>query len=490
MIPVAAYCRVSTDSSDQAGSFENQQRYFREHIRRQPEWTLHRIYADEGVTGTSTKNRSAFHQMLRDAQSGCFHLLLTKEVSRFSRNILDTIAYTRKLRQYGVGVLFLTDGINTLDPDAELRLSIMASLAQEESRKTSLRVKWGQLRRMEQGVVFGHAPLGYTLNGGMLQIEPEGAALVRLIFHKYGVEKKGADTIARELRSAGHGGWSSGGIRKILQNEKYVGDLVQKKTITPDYLTHARRKNHGEEPLVTLHEHHEAIISRALWDDVQMERKRRSPAPVRRRTSRHPLSGKIRCGECGASFAARTKTRPDGSSYLRWRCGNASAGKGCTVGCLLRDDLAFDMVRQVFTSLAPDTQAAAAELTERICAALSGAVSDASPALARELRRLSSRQDAALDAFLSGELSRDEFHRVRTRYDEQRRDLQSRLSRQTDKSEIPPDLPETIGTITNCGNGCGAFLRHLLDSITVYRDRRVEIRLHLLPGVWQFELHP
>ena len=156
----ACYCRVSTDKADQANSFAAQQRYFSEYICRQPDWTLYQIYADEGVTGTSTKNRVRFQQMIDDAVAGNFQLILTKEVSRFSRNILDTIRYTRLLKAAGVGVLFMNDGIYTMDPDAELRLSIMASIAQEESRKTSDRVKWGQTRQMERGIVFGPSPLG------------------------------------------------------------------------------------------------------------------------------------------------------------------------------------------------------------------------------------------------------------------------------------------------------------------------------------------
>ena len=161
MIKVASYCRVSTDHEDQANSFAAQQRYFKEYIHRQPDWELYGIYADEGITGTSTKKRAQFNRMIHDAYSGKFQLILTKEVSRFSRNILDTISYTRELKALGVGVLFVNDGINTLEPDAELRLSIMASIAQEESRKTSSRVKWGQTRQMERGVVFGRSMLGY-----------------------------------------------------------------------------------------------------------------------------------------------------------------------------------------------------------------------------------------------------------------------------------------------------------------------------------------
>lgn len=224
MIKAAAYCRVSTDRDDQANSFESQQRYFKEYIGRQPDWELYQIYADEGITGTSTKKRAAFNRMIADAHQGKFQLILTKEVSRFSRNILDTISYTRELKALGVGVVFMNDGISTLEPDAELRLSIMGSIAQEESRKTSARVKWGQTRQMERGVVFGRSLLGYDVRNGSLTINPEGAEIVRLIFYKYGVEKKGTTVIARELREAGcrtqNGSvkWAPGHIVKILKN--------------------------------------------------------------------------------------------------------------------------------------------------------------------------------------------------------------------------------------------------------------------------------
>ena len=204
MIKVASYCRVSTDKDDQANSFESQQRYFKDYIDRQPDWELYEIYADKGITGTSTKKRVKFNQMINDAHMGKFNIIITKEVSRFSRNILDTISYTRELKALGVYVIFLNDCIATSDADAELKLSIMGSLAQEESRKTSARVKWGQARRMEQGVVFGRSMLGYDVKDGKMTLNPEGAEIVKLIFHKYGNEKKGTSVIARELREAGY----------------------------------------------------------------------------------------------------------------------------------------------------------------------------------------------------------------------------------------------------------------------------------------------
>ena len=150
---VAAYCRVSTDKDDQVNSLESQKKYFREYIERNPFWELSEVYVDEGISGTNTKKRHAFNKLMADAQNKKFDLVVTKEISRFARNTLDSVYYTRELKKHGVGVVFLNDNINTLEPDAELRLTIMSGIAQEESRKTSDRVKWGQKRRMEQGVV-------------------------------------------------------------------------------------------------------------------------------------------------------------------------------------------------------------------------------------------------------------------------------------------------------------------------------------------------
>ena len=239
---VAAYCRVSTDSADQANSFESQKRYFALYIERNPEWRLYEIYADEGITGTNTKKRKAFQRMIEDAKKGCFDLILTKEISRFARNILDSIYYTRELKRHGVGVLFMNDNIYTMDGDAELRLAILSSIAQEESRKTSERVKWGQKRRMEMGIVFGSSMLGYDVRGGNLYINEDGAAVVRSIFHKFTEEGKGTHLIAKELDEEGikpmrAKNWNSSVVLRILKNEKYCGDLVQKKTYTPDYLS-------------------------------------------------------------------------------------------------------------------------------------------------------------------------------------------------------------------------------------------------------------
>ncbi len=517
MLKVASYCRVSTDRDDQANSFESQQRYFKEYIARQPNWELYEVYADEGITGTSTKKRAAFNRMIADAHSRKFQLILTKEVSRFSRNILDTITYTRELKALGVGVLFMNDGISTLEPDAELRLSIMGSIAQEESRKTSTRVKWGQTRRMEQGIVFGRSLLGYDVKDGCLTINRSGAEIVRLIFYKYGVEKKGTTVIARELREAGyrtHSGnvnWSNTHIVKILKNEKYVGDLVQKKTITPDYLSHAKKYNHGEEELVAIRSHHEPIIDRELWDTVQRELKKRNRNGElgAGHSNRYVFSGKIKCGECGASFVSRKKTRKDGSLYKRWSCYTAtSEGRkridiqgnevGCDVGKLLREELALEILQQSLTALRMDRDQIIQNITalavEAIQMCEEGSI-DRVDVLEYEISQLKQKKADVLDAFFSKQITKEEMQLINRRYDRELEALQKRLETAAAKEcvayetdQLRKDISQKVTEIVNGKTDSEVLYKNVLNRMVVHKDRTVEVFLNLLPQKWIFLL--
>ncbi len=517
MIPVASYCRVSTDKDDQLNSFESQQRYFREYIDRQPDWELYEVYADEGITGTSTKKRTQFNRMINDARMGKFKLIITKEVSRFSRNILDTISYTRELKALGVGVLFMNDGISTLEPDAELRLSIMGSIAQEESRKTSSRVKWGQTRQMERGVVFGTSMLGYDVKDGKMTVNPEGAEIIRLIFHKYGVEKKGTSVIARELREAGYKtyngntNWSNSHIVKILKNEKYVGDLVQKKTFTPDYLTHAKKYNHGEEEMVCLTDHHEPIIDRELWNVVQAELKKRNYHGElgAGHSNRYVFSGKIKCGECGASFVSRKKYRRDGSFYKRWGCFTAinegthhtdAQGNevGCSIGKMIRDDVAMEIVKQGLQSLQMDTAWVINNVTALAAEAIRAGENisaDTEEKIQYEMDRITKKKEDVLDAFFSKTVTKEEMRMMNEKYDGQLADLQGRLQTVRQKAALHYDLDalkadvkREVTAIVHGDTQSEVFYKNVLDHLTVCHDNRVELRLNLLPQKWVFVL--
>ena len=332
MLRVAAYCRVSTSQEDQRNSLENQRRYFSEYISRQSDWELVEVYADEGLSGTSS-DRPAFRRMLAAAAEGEIDLILTKEVSRFARNTVDTLAYTRLLRRQGVGIVFIGDHIDTRQNDGEFRLTIMASVAQEESRKISERVKWGQQRSMERGVVFGCNNIyGFTLQGGELTVKPEQAAVVREVYRRFLMDGKGTYIIARELTAegipppSGKGKtWSSTMVLRLLRGEKYCGDLLQRKSCTPDFLDHRKVKNEGQSPQVYLRDHHEAIVPRSMFEAVQRELDRRQATRKAgsRPSARYWCSGKWSV-DCAAVGLCRAE------AHRRTAVCDGCAGKGCS----------------------------------------------------------------------------------------------------------------------------------------------------------------
>ncbi len=318
-IKVAAYCRVSTDMEDQLHSLSAQIKYFTEYISDHIGWELIEVYYDEGITGTSVKKRDGFNRMIEDCEKGKINLILTKEVSRFARNTVDTLCFTRKLSALGIGVIFMNDGIDTRDKDGELRLTIMASIAQEESRKVSERVKWGIRRQMENGWVYGYsAMLGFRVNNGKLEIVPEEAEIVKRIFNSYVYEGKGCHTIANELNADGlftvRGKmWHEDGVCRILKNDKYVGDLTQWKHYSTDFLSKRVLQNNGDNPdvpLITIKNHHDGIISREIWDLAQKQIFERGQLSREgRKYSKHYwFSSKVFCGKCGYSYNVSGQT--------------------------------------------------------------------------------------------------------------------------------------------------------------------------------------
>lgn len=324
-IRVAAYCRVSTDHEDQLNSLDAQRSYFSDLIQTMPGWTLVRVFYDEGISGTQTNKRIGFHSMIRAAQNREIDLILTKEVSRFARNTVDALFYTRQLKEWNIGVWFTLDHIDTRDCDGELRLTLMASIAQEESRKTSERVKWGQTRSMERGTVFGRDLLGYHVQNGNLTVNESEAPVVERIFREYADNDLSPLAIARALNEDGiipHRGthWSAPVIYRILHNEKYVGDLCQKKSCTPNFLTHKKIANPDQASLIRIRDHHTPIIGRDLWNRTQQK------LAARAKTTSSPVngcywcSGLIQCGICGHHYVSRTKRRKDNTIYRAWRC--------------------------------------------------------------------------------------------------------------------------------------------------------------------------
>lgn len=354
---VCAYCRVSTDKSDQWNSLEAQKKFFEIEFERNPSWIPCGIYADEGLSGTTLEKRDAFNDMLTIARAGEVDLIITKEVSRFSRNLVDTITIVDELAKKGVFVLFLADRINTAIPEERDRLDQLALYAQQESKRTSQRVRWGHQRCMERGVIFGRKDMyGYRIvrigkGPQTFEIIEEEAEIVRKIFTWYD-QGDGTHVIAKRLeqmgvRSKHQNGWSNTVILRILRQEKYVGDLAQGKTFTPDPMTHKKKYNRGESDAFYIKDHHpeSAIIERELWDRVQKRLAENSPSDEvkAKHNNRYWLSGKVFCGICGERYVSLQKKQKY-TPYKAWVCfANHSRGlqkeivndlgETITVGC-------------------------------------------------------------------------------------------------------------------------------------------------------------
>lgn len=319
---VAAYARVSTDSDEQQTSFISQQKYYLDKITKNSDWNFVEVYADEGISGTQVCKRENFMRMIKDAMDGKIDLILTKSISRFARNTLDTLRYVRELRNANVGIIFEEENINTMDMAGELMLTILSSVAQQESENISSHVKLGLRIKKERGELIGNAACyGYSYDHEtkkMLIIEEE-AKIVRRIFQLY-LQGYGSSSISKILTDmniaspTGKPSWRDTTIANMLKNEKYVGDVILGKTYTTDPITHKIKKNNGEEDKYLVRNHHDPIISREEFEKVQeIFNSRNSTKPTGRKVmNRYTFSGRFRCGFCGRTFVKKSlyKKRP------------------------------------------------------------------------------------------------------------------------------------------------------------------------------------
>ena len=330
---VAAYCRVSTDSDEQASSYEVQVEHYTQFIQKNPEWELAGIFADDGISGCNTKKRSEFNRMIEECMAGGIDMIITKSISRFARNTLDCLKYIRELKEKNIPVFFEKENINTMDSKGEVLLTIMASLAQQESQSLSQNIKLGLQYRYQNGEVqVNHNRfLGYTKDGeGHLIIDPAGAEVVKRIYREY-LEGGSLLQIARGLEAdgiltaAGKSKWRPETLRKILQNEKYIGDALLQKTYTVDFLNKKRVQNNGIVPQYYVENSHEPIIPRGLYMQVQEEMARRanlhSGAKRKKRvySSKYALSSIVYCPKCGEIYR-RIAWNNRGKHSTVWRC--------------------------------------------------------------------------------------------------------------------------------------------------------------------------
>ena len=330
---VAAYCRVSTETEEQNSSYEVQVAHYTEFIKKNAEWEFAGIFADDGISGTNTKKREEFNRMIDECMEGNIDLVITKSISRFARNTLDCLKYIRQLKDKNISVFFEKENINTIDAKGEVLLTIMASLAQQESQSLSQNVKLGLQYRYQQGKVqVNHNRfMGYTKDEeGNLIIVPEEAEIIKRIYREY-LEGKSLAGIGRDLEkdgiltAAGKPRWRPETIKKILLNEKYIGDALLQKTFTVDFLTKKRVKNEGHVPQYYVENSHEAIIPKELFLQAQEELHRRNNiytgADKNKRlySSKYALSTITFCGDCGDIYR-RVYWNIRGRKEFVWRC--------------------------------------------------------------------------------------------------------------------------------------------------------------------------
>jgi len=331
---VCAYCRVSSNSNEQMESFETQVAYYTEYINSRPEWEFVKVYADGGISGTGREQRTEFNRMLKDCQNGKIDLIVTKSISRFARNTADCLEAVRFLKSLGVAVYFERENINTMDAESELILSVLSSIAQEESRNISENIRWSVQKRFRQGKVMVTAKrfLGYDVGkSGELVVNPAEAEVLKRIFKEY-IAGKSIRDIKRGLEAdgiktvTGLDKWPEATLRGVLTNEKYYGDAILQKTYTADYLTHKKKRNRGEVPLYHVKGNHEPIVPKEEFDLVQKIMAERAakygnlPENREKYAKQYVFSGKVTCGNCGAAFKRRTWNSKSRAKQIVWQC--------------------------------------------------------------------------------------------------------------------------------------------------------------------------
>lgn len=334
---VAAYCRVSTDNEEQLTSYEAQQIYYTDKIMTNKNWTMAGIFADEGITGTSAQKRPEFLKMIRQCRQKKIDIILTKSISRFARNTVDSLKYIRALKELGVAVIFEKEGINTLETDSEILLTMLSAFAQAESENISANVIWGIRQAMREGKVRIQYKKLYGFKrgeDGRPEIVPEQAVVVRSIYDQYlagasyNIIKKRLEA-EHILNVSGKPEWSLSVIRSILTNEKYYGDVLLQKTFTKDCISKRIVRNTGQLPMYLVTNNHQGIIDRQTFDTVQVEMARRgackspsrknAPTGLSTYKSRYALSERLVCGECGTLYRRCTWSKR-GKKKVVWRC--------------------------------------------------------------------------------------------------------------------------------------------------------------------------
>lgn len=517
---VCAYCRVSTDDTDQRNSLEAQKMFFERYFQIHSNWTNIGIYADEGLSGTSLEKRDEFNRMIFEAKRGNIDLILTKEVSRFSRNVRDIMQIVEELRDIGVYVWFLSDDINTEKIEDRGKLTHMANIAEQESIRTSNRVKWGHQQRMQMGVVFGRKEMyGYNIvkdDFGFQHFEiiPDEAEVIKNIFEWF-ASGEGTHRIARRLEQQGietkryKNGWSNTVILRILRNEKYVGDLVQGKTYTPDPLKHKKKYNKGGSRVFTIKDHHpeSAIISRELWDKVQKILGEKTPTEETKakHSNRYWTSGKVFCGLCGNRYVSYVKKQKN-TPYRAWICfenhqrgkykqRTLETGKTDFVGCnalRVNDRVLKTAVHDIITEyVKPHKETILSEMRKEI-EKLSKPKDNTKKivSLEKEIEQTLQEMDKVTDGYSKGTVPEISYIRkiepLNAHYEqlkEKLRELQAKGSSANDEILIYEEYINQLESVLSLSDAelNDAFYERVTKQIFVYPLNLLEFRLSFMP---------
>lgn len=439
---VVAYARVSTDNDEQLNSYESQKKYYKEKIMSNDEWSFGGIYADEGISGTQDFKRENFMRMIEDALENKFDLILTKSISRFARNTLDTLKYVRLLKENNVAIIFEEEGINTLEMSGELLLTILSSVAQQESETISSHVKLGLKMKSQRGELVGfNNCYGYhydSKTNKMIIIEDE-ASIVKLIFKNY-LDGHGCDYIAKLLTEMkvetrrNKGNWLPSTIMKILKNEKYVGDVLQGKTFTIDPISHKRLTNYGEADQYYMRNHHEPIIKREDFEKVQEIIKNRVGARATGRRlgnigRKYTFSGKIKCGFCGNTYVRRAMYSKQGSTCI-WDCLlNIRSGKeSCENSKAMRENLLENVFVDAFHRLCNNQNMDKDQLIKIITSALRDDRNiEKVKSLEKEKINIEYQQQRLIDLMIDGTIDKESYNKKKITFDNKKEKIDKEI---------------------------------------------------------------
>lgn len=502
---VVYYARVSTDKYDQIHSLEAQKTYFENLLARNPNWTFVKGYVDEGLTGTKIDKRDSFIEMMRDAKRGKFDMICTKEVSRFARNTLDSLSCTRELLTYGVAVHFENDNLNTIDEDSDFRLTTMASLAQEESRKTSERLKFGFRQSVEKGTVLGNDSIwGYRKEKGKLVIVEEEAEMVRTIFDLYANGNLGVRAIAKilsdsGLRNTNGNPFSFSTIKGILVNPKYKGFYCGNKTHKVHFLSNEIAYVPKDEWVV--YEDHEKvppIVSAELWDKANRKLKERSEkmssSDKTSYQNKYLYSGKIVCGEHGTCYHHTIYKYKNLGNKELWACKEYGNGNKCRNPLVYTTEMDAVM-REVYNQIICEKTSIINELIELYKESGSTkAIAKSKHKIQADINDILAKKDKLLDLATDGRLSNEEFQQRNNSFNAQVSELRARLSELEEEEQKSLDLKESIeGLRSSIANELD-FTEDLgknvvdsfIDKIVVYKSEEenqidLKIFLKLLP---------